>query len=247
MARAPPDCLADCRAPLGGHGGRSIRLLLILAEDSKWEVRKEVAEVVGDIPDFDLTLLAERFLNDSHTYVRRAARCSIQRREKAILKAKKKKWGIELVLRSIRNWRISTGRRPVEKARRIAEQLYNLQVAATVHEMRSVLTALKSNNAQLLDRQARGTLEPDFLNRVTSGSCQRLEFLECMLEDMRAYARPVPEERVAVPVADLLTEVRSIVSENLKARGISTRKVNLEVACPAWNWRFCARTSSRPW
>ncbi len=217
-----------------GMAGDPFRaLLLLMADDPKWEVRFDVAEAVGAIPDNDLAILAERFLSDPHAYVQRAAKRSIERRRKAAREIQKRKRGVNLVLALYQELEEQHGKAAANKARRLAEQLYDTLIAATVHEMRSVLTALKEDNAQIIQRDSAGQLEPAFLRRKSLKIADRLAFMERLLLDMRNYAQPVSDERVAVSVADLLTEARSIVSENLKARSTSARKVTLNVAVPA--------------
>jgi len=216
-----------------GQAGDPFRsLLLLLADDPKWEVRKDVADALATIPDNDLATLADRFLGDSHAYVRRAAQRSMERRRKAAREAQKRKRGVELVLALYQELEEQHGKAAAEKARRLAEQLYDTLIGATVHEMRSVLTALKEDNARIIERQDADQLDPGFLRRKSHKIADRLAFLERLLDDMRNYAQPISDERVSVAVADLLTEARSIVSENLKARNINPRKVALTVSVP---------------
>jgi signal transduction histidine kinase len=84
-------------------------------------------------------------------------------------------------------------------------------------------------NARLIELQNAGDLDPAFLHRKSLKIANRLGFMERLLEDMRNYAQPVSGERAIVPIAELFTEARSIVSENLKARNISARRVDLSV------------------
>lgn len=226
--------VAQIAGPLAG--GQALEpfcsLLLILVEDPKWEVRRDVAEILANIPDHDLALLAERLAADSHNYVRRAAKQSIERRRAAARKMQKRKRGIELVLALYEELEEQHGSAVAEQARRLGEQMYFNLMGATVHEMRSVLTALKEDNARIIARQDAGDLDPLFLRRKSLKIAERLLFLERLLADMRNYSQPIPAERPPVLVADLLTEARSIVSADLAARGISTRRVRLEVTAP---------------
>lgn len=208
-------------------------LLLLLADDPKWEVRKDVADALAVIPDNELATLIEKFLSDTHAYVRRAAKQTIERRRKAAREAQKRKRGVELVLALYQELEDLYGKDAADKARRLAEQLYDTLIGATVHEMRSVLTALKEDNARIIERQEAGPVDPAFLRRKSMKMADRLAFMERLLQDMRNYAQPVSDERVAVAVADLLTEARSIVTENFRSRHINPRKVSLEVSVPA--------------
>lgn len=204
-------------------------LLLFLADDPKWEVRKDVADALATIPDNELAMLTEKFLADSHAYVRRAAKQTIERRRKTAREAQKRKRGVDLVLALYQELEDQHGKDAAEKARRLAEQLYDTLIGATVHEMRSVLTALKEDNARIIERQEPGPIDPAFLRRKSMKMADRLAFMERLLQDMRNYAQPVSDERVAVSVADLITEARSIVTENFRSRDINSRKVELEV------------------
>ncbi len=226
--------VARIAGPLAeGQAGDPFRsLLLLLADDPKWEVRKDVADALATIPDNDLAMLAERFLADSHAYVRRAALRSIERRKKAAREAQKRRRGVDLVLALYQELEEKHGKAAADMARRLAEQLYDTLIGATVHEMRSVLTALKEDNARIIERQDADELDPRFLRRKSHKIADRLAFLERLLQDMRNYAQPISSERTTVTVADLLTEARSIVSENLKARNVSPRKVALTICAP---------------
>lgn len=212
---------------LAGEPFRS--LLLLLAEDPKWEVRRDVAEALGAIPDLELSLLAERFLEDSHAYVRRSAEQSIQRRTQRIRASQKRKRGLDLVEALEQELQDAHGKAAAQKARRMAEHLYDVLVGATVHEMRSVLTTLKHANATLVDHQAKGTLSAELVQEKGQLMGERILFMERLLLDMRNYTQPVPEARETVSVADLITEARSIVSENLRARNISPKHVGLDI------------------
>jgi len=227
--------VAQIAGPLSeGQAAEPFRsLLLLLAEDPKWEVRKDVADTLATIPDNELATLIEKFLSDSHAYVRRAAKQTIECRRKSAREAQKRKRGVELVLALYEELEDLYGKDAADKARRLAEQLYDTLIGATVHEMRSVLTALKEDNARIIERQEAGPVDPAFLRRKSMKMADRLAFMERLLQDMRNYAQPVSDERVAVAVADLLTEARSIVTENYRSRNINPRKVTLEVSVPA--------------
>lgn len=208
-------------------------LLLLLADDPKWEVRKDVADALATVPDHELATLCDKFLSDSHAYVRRAAKRSIERRRKLAREAQKRKRGVDLVLALYQELEDQHGKDAAEKARRLAEQLYDTLIGATVHEMRSVLTALKEDNARIIERQEADQLDPAFLRRKSLKIADRLAFMERLVQDMRNYAQPVSDERVTVPVADLLTEARSIVTENFRGRNINPRNVMLSISMPS--------------
>lgn len=97
--------------------------------------------------------------------MRRAAQRSIERRRKAAREAQKRKRGVDLVLALYQDLEEQHGKAAAEKARRLAEQLYDTLIGATVHEMRSVLTALKEDNARIIERQDTDQLDPGALGR----------------------------------------------------------------------------------
>lgn len=230
-----PECrqiVARIAGPLAeGLAGDPFRsLLFLLAEDPKWEVRKDVADAMARIPDNDLAVLTQQLLSDQHTYVRRAAERSLKERRERIRKSQKRKRAVELVMSLYQELEDKHGKSAAMKARRLAETLYDTLIAATVHEMRSVLTALKEDNAQIVERDAADQLDRAFLRRKSLKMADRFIFMERLLQDMRNCAQPVSTERIEVGVGDLLTEARSIVSENLKARNINPRQVTLDVS-----------------
>lgn len=208
-------------------------LLLLLAEDPKWEVRKDVADVLAATLDNELAALAQTLKSDSNRYVRTAAEHSIERRRKKAREAQKQKRGVDLVLALYQELENDHGKVAADKARRLAEQLYDTLIGATAHEMRSVMTALKDDSVRLVQHLEAGQLDPASLIHRSRKIAARVEFMERLVRDMRNYAQPVSDDRVEVTIADLLTEARSIVSETLRARNNSPRKVLLDVTVPA--------------
>lgn len=203
---------------LAGDPFRS--LLMLLVEDPKWEVRKDVADALAAIPDNDLAMLADRLLADSHAYVRRAAQQSIERRRKAAREAQKRKRGVNLVLALYQELEDEHGKAAANKARRLAEQLYDVLIGATVHEMRSVLTALKEDNAQIIERDHAGSLESQFLRRKSHKIADRLAFMERLLQDNRSA---VQREDVALYKAIL--RFYGTWDPAMRAAGIDPKKV----------------------
>lgn len=216
---------------LAGDPFRS--LFILLANDAKWEVRQEVAESLATIPDHDLAALGNQLLGDAHAYVRRAAKQSIERRRALMAERNRRKRGVDLVVAIREELEQEYGPSAAEKARRLSEELYDTMIGATVHEMRSILTAIKQDNSQLIERDHDGRLDPAFLRRKTGKIAQRLDFMERLLVDMRNHAQAVAIERVTVPVDGLVAEAVNIVSGNLKARKLDIDQVTLQISVPA--------------
>ncbi len=66
-----------------GCGPRGVALTEVLAADPKWEVRKQVAEVLEWLPEENAQRLGSSLSRDSSAYVARAARRALQRRQSA--------------------------------------------------------------------------------------------------------------------------------------------------------------------
>ena len=208
-------------------------LIHLLAGDPKWEVRKGVALALPGIQDFGIASLVNQLLQDSNRYVVSAAELCIRKRKKAAREAKKRERGIDLVLALYEELEEDHGVAAAEKARRLAERLYDTLIMAIVHELATVLTALKHHTFRLIELEESGQVKHEQLERRLPKMGKQILFIERLVDDMRHYAKPISNERTTVEIADLLTEVRTIVSENLRVRNVSREGVDLRITNPA--------------
>lgn len=208
-------------------------LLLVLSDDPKPEVRKEVANSLATLPSQNISELAEKFLNDSHAYVANAAKQSMRRRKKLVEEYQKNKHGLDLVIALQQQIEEQHGKEAADSARQMAEHLYDTLISASVHELNHVMTSLKANINRIIERQNTGKLTEKYLQGKLTNIAGNLDFLERMLNDMRNHARPVSDQRQLVSIADLVTEALSIVMNNLRGNGVDLSQVTINKSIPA--------------
>lgn len=103
---------------------------------------------------------------------------------------------------------------------------------SSVHELRSVVAAIRSNVEQLIRAQDSSRE----LERVSQRALPRIvgtiDFLERILTDMRTFWQTLSKERTAERIANLIAAAHRLVIEELSARDLdaATVAVTVEVA-----------------
>ncbi len=214
------------------EGDRSdcvIHLTHQLAVDSKWEVRADVAELLVLLPGEHFTRVAAVLSDDANSFVRRAAQRALDRRRRGQEATRRDRQEFNSVQSQYAAMEKLYGKAVAEKARRAAERLFDNMMAATVHEMRGILTPLMASTSTLLHRLEDGQLDADEFHRHLSKTASRLEFLERLVEDMRTYSQPPPERRSRERLLDLVRSAESMVRENLEAQGRQVEPIIVDV------------------
>ena len=112
----------------------------------------------------------------------------------------------------------------------MCERYSELLVGSMVHDLRSILTHLRTNCYSLIEEAAG---EPKAKVRRTGARVRSdLEFLEMTIEDMNAFTQPPPtdrrRERLAVVVADALELAR----DNVRKSKLDPDTVTVQVDVP---------------
>lgn len=204
----------------------------LLAADPKWEVRQAVAELLPQLPDELFARLAAGLSQDANSFVARAAERALDRRRRGVREAARKKRGVDQVQADYQLMERLHGRSAAERARRIGERLYEVMVGATVHDLRGVITPLKSGAATLLTHVEQGRLDRSLLREGLAKIGDRVEFLERLLTDMRAYAQALPVERPRVRLAQVVGDAQAMVLEYFRAHGQNTQVVAWSISVP---------------
>ena len=115
----------------GSPSDECVAVLELLAHDPKWEVRREVAEILSQLPEALFSQLASTLTQDQNHYVRKAAERALDRRrrgEKNALARNKKSGEIAAEYDSMERL---YGSLPTRKARRIVEKHFDMLVPAS--------------------------------------------------------------------------------------------------------------------
>jgi signal transduction histidine kinase len=207
-------------------------LMMLLADDPKWEVRSDVADCLLLIDADEFAKLAARLSEDDNAFVRQAAQRALDRRRRGRESSQRKRRGLDHVQDQYDSIEQTHGSVAAQRARAMAEQLYDILVGATVHDMRNVLAPLKSAISGLLGHLADGKFDARIFEKNLVKMGHQAEVIERMLEDMRTYAQPTPALRRRERLADMVREAFSAVLDTLRATGRDASCVKAEIDVP---------------
>ena len=201
-----------------------------LAADPKWEVRGAVADLLPVVPDDDFDRLVARLATDSNTYVRRSVERALERRRKDDRATGRTRRSADQVNQHLQAIESDYGKPAATKALRMCERYSELLVGSMVHDLRSILTHLKTNCYSLIEEVAGESGAK--VRRTGARVRSDLEFLEMAIQDMNAFTQPVPTdrrpERLAVVVADALDLAR----DNVRKGKLDPEIVTVHVDVP---------------
>lgn len=227
LAKAACESLASA-----GPSETALGLMFQLADDAKWEVRKDVADCLLLVPDDDFQRLAAKLSGDSNSFVRKAVERALDRRRRGERTAERRKRSLDQVSDLQSGIEKKYGADAAEKAGQMAERLYDVLVGATVHDMKGVLTPLKSSTESLLTLLSEGNLDPKAFRKELSRMADRLTIMERLMEDMRTYSQTTPPERRRERLLDMVNDAHAMVKDILHASERDARGVKVEIKVP---------------
>ena len=207
-------------------------LLLLLAEDPKWEVRQDVAECLMLVSDDDFPRLAAKLSTDSNSFVLKATNRAMDRRRRGRESAQRKRRGLDHVEDQYASIERVHGVAAAKKAQQMAERLYDVLVGATVHDMRNILAPLKSGISSLLGHLGGNGIDAKLFEKNLTKMGHQAGMLERMIDDMRAYSQPTPSERRSERLVSVVRETHEMVMDLFEATGRDPANVEITVDVP---------------
>lgn len=208
----------------------ALALIEFLAADPKWEVRKAVAANLHKFSETDFPGIAANLTSDDNAYVKAAADRALARRQKGHAVATKRARGLDRMEDDLSKLERQHGPETAAVVRSMAQRMYEGLVGASVHEMRSVVTAMKVNIEQLERAADSGTQE--VARRVCPRLARSVAFLERLLDDMRDYTRAPTRERATECLLDLVVEAGEMVRSEFDAVGRKHAPVEIKGHVP---------------
>lgn len=202
-----------------GPTDTTLSLLLVLADDPKWEVRKDVADCLMLVPEDNFPRLAAMLSQDANSFVRKATERAMDRRRRGEETAQRKRRGLDQVEDRYANIERMHGSIAAEKARHMAERLYDVLVGAAVHDMRNILAPLRSNISAMLGHLTDNNFDIKLFQKNLFKMGYQAEMLERLLDDMRAYSQPTPADRHRERLEDVIKEAHGMVMDTFHATG----------------------------
>ncbi len=210
----------------------AISLVYLFAEDPKPEVRKEVADLLIRVPDDDFMKLAAGLSDDTSSFVRKAVERAMDRRRRGLRDSQRKRRTIDEVEAQLDSIGKYHGKLAADRARKVADRQFDILVGAIVHDIRGILSPLKTNVSTLKAHIDSGHPDQTECRENLDRMTERLAFLERFVEDMRTYSQATPVERHRERVADMVKEATGIVVDELRGRGYDLDAVPLSVDVP---------------
>lgn len=209
----------------------ALPLFKLLARDPKWEVRKEVADHLQLLSEEEFAAVATPLMGDDNAFVKRSAEQALARRRRGEVSELKRKRGLDRVQADLRRLEQSHGEAAARSAERIARRLYEVLVGTTVHEMRGILTSIKSNTETLMRANEAENASQTSV-RIVPRIRDHVIFMERLLDDMRTYTQTLPGERRREKIADMIGDAVAIVREEMKATGRDAAPIELVIEVP---------------
>ena len=179
-----------------------------------------------------LSRRASPLIGDENAFVKGAAELALARRKRGEVSELKRKRGLDQVQAELRRLELSHGEAAARSAERISRRLYEVLVGSTVHEMRGILTSIKSNTETLM-RANESENPAQTYGRIVPRMRDHVIFMERLLDDMRTYTQALPGERRREKIADLIGDAVAIVREEMNATGRDPTAIELLVEVPA--------------
>lgn len=218
--------------PAGPPAPELLSVVELLADDPKWQVRRRAAATLVWLPDPAFSRLTAVFSRDSHAFVRRDADRALDRRrrgEKNALSRSERPGDLAADYTSMERL---YGSLPTRKARRIVEKHFDLLVGGTVHNMRGLLTPIKHYADELKELAKSTSPSRRLLNQHADAIALRLADLEQFLDDMRAYAQPIPNQRRRERLIDLIGEAAEAARRHFASTGHDPARIELRMQVP---------------
>lgn len=208
-------------------------LAVLLASDSRWEVRKTIANVLSHLPDeIEVRLLAQLSADDN-AFVRKAVDRAIEHRRRTRKSRARQQRGLEQVRQAFVDLEKTHGPAAAKKARRIVDRMYEMMARTASHELLGRMTPLKSDTNQLLAKSRSKQMDPVEFARTLKNVADRLDFVERFLHALKSYATAIPENRTRENLADVVDEAHRAALEKLIATDSDVKRVSFQAAIPS--------------
>ena len=210
-----------------------IGLVHVLAGDRKGEVRKRIADRLLHLPEEDFIVLSAKLARDPNSLVRRSVARAQEKRRKAQWTASCRKKRLDHVAESVQAIERRYGPDAAAQSSRMAERLYQILIGGTVHDMKGMLTPLKSGIATLSAHQGHlEKLEPAIARKILKRLEVRVELLERMFCDMEDYIRPTSPLRQREQLLSIVKQAHAQVLDIFAQRGRDPASVSLCIDVP---------------
>jgi len=205
-------------------------LLSLLVDDPQPEVRKEVAELLHYLPDKAFSQFAAKLSSDSSFFVQKALERALDRRRKGARADKRQRRNLTEVEAQLGSIEKIHGKLAAERARKLADKQFEVLVGETVHDLRNILSPLKSSVSSTIASLKKRGVSTQAVREQLCKMGERLDYLERFVNDMRQYSQATSAPKQRERILDVVKEAKSLVWDSLKSQGIDTKSVTLAIS-----------------
>src|SRR5436190_17046861 len=207
-------------------GAQAAKILMVLAKDTKWEVRKSIAEQLLHIPEHLYEQLIPLLANDPNTFVADSVRREMSRR--SIQSAGEKRRQSRPVKRTADEIEARFGPDGLRLAMKLAEKKTEQVIRTAVHDIKGILTPIKPSLDSLRDA-ASDRIGKRRIDRVIGG----VNYLEQMLADMRQWSDEIELTLGEEDLVELIESSAQDAVDHLAAQGRNCEAVKVQMNASA--------------
>lgn len=220
--------LGECN-PARSLDGHTAELARLLAADPKWEVRMELAKHLHKFSDSDFATYTAILTEDDNAFVKSAAERELARRRKGHIGTVKRVRGLSRMEDDLHKLERKYGPQAANMVSEMAHKLYEGLVGASVHEMRSVITAMKLD----IEHLATDSTTVPVIAKIAPRLSMSVAYLERLLGDMKEYTRVPKHELATESLANLCDDALRMVQAELQSSGRDPSPISVECAISA--------------
>jgi signal transduction histidine kinase len=205
-------------------------LIDLLLDDPRMEVRKAIADMVHLLPEHHFHKAAAKLGLDHNAFVRSAAERALERKKRTEIVATKRRKTSKSDS-DLSNLEALLGSKAAAMVHQHAQNLFEVMVGTSVHEIRTFITSMKGN-VELLLKECDNGHGVNGAQRLGPKLRQSFQFVERLMDDMKAFTQVTPGERRSERIADVVGEALALVVDHFNACNFDVTMIKLSVDVP---------------
>jgi signal transduction histidine kinase len=207
-----------------------LHLIDLLLDDPRMEVRKSIADMVHLLPEHHFHKATAKLGVDHNAFVRSAAERALERKKRteSVTSKRRKTSKSEGDLSNLEALLGSKGAAVVHQH---AQNLFEVMVGTSVHEIRTFITSMKGN-VELLLKECDNGHGVNGAQRLGPKLRQSFQFVERLMDDMKAFTQVTPGKRRSERIADVVGEALALVVDHFNACNFDVTMIKLLVNVP---------------
>jgi len=207
-----------------------LALIDLLLDDPRMEVRKAIADMGHLLPEHHFHKAAAKLGMDHNAFVRSAAERALERKKRTEAGPSKRRKTSKSDA-DLSNLEALLGRKGAAMVHQHAQNLFEVMVGTSVHEIRTFITSMKGN-VELLLKDCENGHGVNGAQRLGPKLRQSFQFVERLMDDMKAFTQVTPGDRRSERIADVVGEAVALALDHFKACDFDVSMIKLRVDVP---------------